>query len=392
MALPGMRSTGDYGTGERPKNWREGIILQQLRNGASLFRLTGAMRSAPTDDPEFNWWNEEQQFYVFQVNGAQTNVDTALEIDSGGLKLKPGDMLRNERTLEMVGVTAVASDTAVTIVRAVGAGGTPAGTAAAMNDDDKLLYIGSAYREGAPKSIGTSFNPTKAYNFTQIFRDPVEWTRTAMKTRLRTGDGVKEDKRRTFHKHQLGIERSLWLGSRTETLEAGQPKRTTGGVLDFIDPANVQAVSGGTMDMNEFESYFARIFAYGSGEKLAYTSLKVLTLMSKLVRLNTNYQWQQGGKEYGMNVTRFVTPAGTLVLTEHPLFGVDGGFLSDSMAILDTEQLRWRYITDTTYRKDIQVPGDDGKTDEWLTEGGLEFGSPKHHFLLTGISAVTADA
>jgi hypothetical protein len=92
MALPGMKSTADFAADERPKNWREGIALLMPRNGASLFALTSAMQSASTDDPEFYWWEESAQMHNFVVNGAQTNVDTTIEVAAGALQLKPSPL------------------------------------------------------------------------------------------------------------------------------------------------------------------------------------------------------------------------------------------------------------------------------------------------------------
>src|SRR5205085_5055077 len=272
MALPGMKSTADFATDERPQNWREGIALLMPRNGASLFALTAAMQSESTNDPTFNWWEETVQMLTFVTPTDKTNVATTFDLASGGTQLKPGDALRVDASGEVIRVVTVVSDTSITVTRAMGPGGTAAGTAAAITaaTNGKLLFIGSAYREGAPRSVGVSFNPTKRSNVTQIFRDPVEITRTADQTTFRTGNAFNNDKRRALNKHSLGIERAFWLGTRYETLESGQPLRFTDGVLNRIPAANIATVSGGVMDMDEFESYLAQMFAYGSGEKLAF--------------------------------------------------------------------------------------------------------------------------
>ena len=389
-----MKSTADFAANERPGSWREGILLLSPRNEASLFALTAAMQSEPTDDPTFNWWEEDVQMLTFAVATDKVAGDTAFDITGGGLQLKPGDNLRVDATGEVVQVATVASDTSITVVRALGPGGTAAGTAAAITAaaNPNLLYIGSAYREGAPRSVGVSFNPTQQSNVTQIFRDPIEQTRTASKTKYRTGDSLKNDRRRAMHKHSLGIERALWLGTRYETLEAGQPKRTTDGVLNRIPAANIKTVSGGVLDMDEFESYLAGMFAYGSGEKLAYGSIATMVKIGALVRKNAMYQWGPNEKEYGMNVKRLFSPAGTIVLTEHPLFGQAGQFLANDLVVMDTANLKYRYITDTVRLPNREDPGTDGTAEEYLTECGLEVRYGKTFFWLRGINSVAADA
>lgn len=396
MALPGMKSTADFATDERPKNWREGIMLLEPRNKMPLFALTSAMSSESTDDAEFNWWDEALELYNFTLNDAtgMSDSDTTVVVDQDAKKLKPGDMLRNSRTGEAVRVVSITNSTTFEVTRAVGAGGTAAGTAAAMNDNDKLLYLGSAYREGAPRSIGVSHNPTKHSNVTQIFRDPVEWTRTAMKTRYRTGDPQKNDRRRALNKHGVGIERALWLGTRFETLESGQPLRFTDGLLNFVTngaPSNV-VTAPADMDLETFEAYYASIFAYGSGEKLAFGSIATMMKINTLIRKNTNYQWGPGETEYGMRVKRLYGLAGTLVLTEHPMFGQAGDFLANDLFIMDTANLRYRYITDTTLLKDREDNGTDGKAEEYLTECGLEVHHPSTFFWLKSITNVVQDS
>lgn len=395
MALPGMRSTADFGTGERPGDWRSALLLNSPRNNAPLYALTSMMGSERTSDPEFNWWEEDVQMLNFVVSADINNAVTTIPLVSGGTKLKAGDMLRSAHSGEAMRVVSVVSDTSITVTRAMGAGGTPAGTAAALDVSEgvqsKLLFIGSAYREGAPRATGTSYNPVKKSNVCQIFRDPVEITRTAAATTYRTGDPWKNDRRRAAHKHAIGIERALWLGTRYETLESGQPLRFTDGVLSFVPAGNVKTL-GSTTNMKQLEDYMAAIFAYGSREKLAWGSIKSMIIINQIVRLNSQYNWGPNEKEYGIDVKRLYTPAGTLTFMEHPLFGQGGDFLADDLFIMDTGDLKYRYIQDTILLKDRQDKGVDGQAEEYLTECGLEVHHGNHHFWLKGLTAAAKDA
>lgn len=386
MALPGMKSTSDFATDERPKNWREGILLLEPRNKAPLAALTAAMSEQSTDDPEFNWWEESVDVGQLVVNGAQTNVETAIEVDEFGTRLKAGDMLRVKSSGEALRVTSITSDTVINVTRAQG------GTAAAViADNDVLLYIGSAFREGAGRPTGVSWNPVKKYNYTQIFRDSIEWTRTASKTRLRTGDMMKNDRRRALNKHMIGMERAFIFGQRFETTESNQPLRYTGGILSFIDVGN-QVNHNGTLSLKQLEDYIDEIFAYGSNEKLCFCSLATMMKLNRLIRKNTDYQWGPNEREFSMIVKRFHTPGGTLILTEHPLFSQTGAELGSDMLILDTENFKYRYVTDTVLLKDRQDKGVDGTADEYLTECGLEVHHPKTHFWLKNITDGVVDA
>lgn len=393
MALPGMKSTADFSADENPKTWREGILKLSPRNGAPLFALTSMMKSERTTSAEFQWWEEPLFMYTFVLAGAgldATGGTDTVALVSGGTRLKPGDMLQVQSTRENIRVLTVVSDTSISVERARGEPTSPAGTAAAAAAGVRLIYIGSAYREGAPRSVGTSTAPVKKTNVTQIFRDPVEITRTAQQTTTyRTGDPFKNDRQRTVHKHSLGIERAFWYGSKYETMENGQPLRFTGGVLSFIDPANIQD-AGGKINMKELIDLFPRIFAYGSKEKLAFGSLFVQSVLSYLVSKQGDYRWGPSEKEYGIDVRRFFTPAGTLVITEHPMFSATPGIAND-LFILDTDNIRYRHLQDTTYLTDRQDKGVDGKADEYLTEAGLEVWHGLTHFHIRNIDAVSAE-
>ena len=390
MALPGMKSTADFNADERPRNWREGILRLTPRNKAQLFTLTSMMKSERTTDPEFTWWEEPLFMYTFTNSGARLAADTTLTLVSGGLRLKPGDTLKVGSSGEVIRTISVVSDTSITVERARGAGGTPAGTAAAIANNDTLVYIGSAYREGAPRSVGTSTAPTKKYNYTQIFRDPVEITRTAQQsTAYRTGDPFANDKQRTAHKHALGVERAFWFGARYETLESAQPIRFTGGITDFIPASNIYD-AGGVLTMTELLGQFENMFAFGSGEKTAFGSVRMMSLIAQLVGLQGSIQMEPTGtKEYGINTRAISTPAGTLRFIEHPGFSATP-YLQNDMFVIDTENIRYRHLQDTTYLKNRQDNGVDGKADEFLTEAGLEVQHGTTHYWLRNMTSVAA--
>lgn len=396
MALPGMKSTADFSSTENPSTWREGILRLAPRNGAPLYALTSMMKSERTTSALFQWWEEPVFMYTFVVAdiGGGVGLDNTsgtdnLSVVSGATRLKPGDALMVATTREQIRVLTVVSDTSLTVQRAQG-NAAPANVAATVAPGVRLIYIGSAYREGAPVSVGVSTSPTQQSNVTQIFRDPVEITRTAQQTTTyRTGDPFKNDRERTLHKHSLGIERAFWYGSRFETMENGQPLRFTGGVVSFIAAAN-DLDAGGKINMAELMGYFPTIFAYGSKEKLAFANLFVQSLLSQLAAKNGQYLWGPQEKEYGMDVRRFFTPAGTLVVTEHPMFSATPG-LSNDMLIIDTANIRYRHLQDTTYLKNRQTNGTDGQTDEYLTEAGLEVWHGLTHARIRNIGAISAE-
>src|SRR5882724_4245865 len=163
MAIAGLRGTGDWGTDERPKNFRETILFFNPNGTAPIYALTSKAKKRNTDDPEYAWWCEGNTLIRLQVNGALTSTDTLMVVDTAdpgsttlganwgtATNLKNGDLLLVEPTSdnatfnhELIEVDNVISDTSFSIRR--GAGGT---TAASISNDVWLTLIGSSYAEG----------------------------------------------------------------------------------------------------------------------------------------------------------------------------------------------------------------------------------------------------
>lgn len=388
-AIAGLRGTGDWATDERPKNFREYILWRNPNGSAPLYALMAKMADESVNDPEFAWWDEPLDIVRFQVNGALTNVATALVIDSSdpstgapdarwglGRHAKPGDLFIVEpatepqtQSAEIIMITAVTSDTALTIAR--GQAGT---TAAAIADNAFLTKIGSAYSEGSNAPDGATRNPIKYFNYTQIFKTAYEVTRTSTKTKTRTGDSLANDRKRKMFDHSRDIEMALMMGQRFEgTGSNGKPIRFTGGLRQFI-PTTTSAVLGGAVTLSTFMNAVYPVFDWDSpagNERICFCGNVFMNNLNLLARQYGQIQFQGQITSYGLNLTKWVLPQGTLYFKTHPLMNRYPLYQSASF-VIDPSSLRWRYITDTMFEDQIQTPGQDSRKGQWLTEGGLE--------------------
>src|SRR5436190_3201785 len=138
--IAGLRGTGDWGTDERPKNFREGILRFNPNGTAPIFALTSKAGKKTVNDPEFSWWSEGNVITRLQVNGAAASTDTLINVDSAdptastmsanlgtATNLKPGDLLLVEPVTdsatynhEIIEVDTVVSDTQFTAKRGAG--------------------------------------------------------------------------------------------------------------------------------------------------------------------------------------------------------------------------------------------------------------------------------
>lgn len=387
-AFLGLRGTGTFTADERPKNWREMILLLFPNGEAPLTAVLSKLRSQPTDDPEYNWWEKRLPLQRFQVTGAQTNVDTAIEVLSGAKDAVLGTVLRVERTGEHMLVTVdPTTDTALTVQRGFGTV-----VAAAINDLDFVTVIGNAHPEGSTIPTAKAYSPSKLSNLTQIFRMPLSMTRTARKTRLRwdnTGP-YRESKREALSLHSIEMEKSFIFGQKLEvTGPNGQPERTTGGILSFltsnIAPGNALFNVNGTLSEDELDVLMEEVFRYGSTEKLCLAGSTFVRAITTLAKTNGTINLVPEDKTYGLKINEYISAFGTLMIKMHPLFNQHPDWRKNAL-ILDVDNLVYRYIDDTMFVRNRQNPGDDLSKDEFLTECGLEVHMQETHAYITGVT------
>lgn len=380
-AFAGMRGTGDWGTDERPKNFREMILWRNPNGSAPLTALLSKMASESVNDPEFAWWEEELKPIRLQTNGVMTTLTiTAFVVQaetasiSGGLNLVPGDLLQVEAgaetttPYEIVRVNAVASDTSFDVVRA------QAGTAAAaIPDGTRLTKIGNVFSEGSTSPTVSQRNPTKQKNYCQIFKTAYEITETAKRTKARTGDPLKNDKKRKMFDHSTALELAFIFGRPLETTGAnGKPMRFTGGIRSFLS-SNVTIFTT-TPTETSFLNAIQPMFDFDAGggnERIVFCGNGALTSLNKLAKAGMQVRVDEVVKLYGMELQRWILPQGKLLLRSHPIFNVHGRY-TYSMLAIDGSALKYRYMRDTVMQDNIQANDADEQKGQWLTECGLE--------------------
>lgn len=418
MSIIGLRNDENFIATARPQSWRQ-TILRLYPNSAEaakapLTALTAMMKSESTDDPVYHWFQKTLDARRFKINADIAVPDAAITVDATyqtgsdpavATKVKAGDVLWIEQTGEIVRVSADPSTaTSIPVTRA--RAGTAATAMTIATSNPYMNVIGSAFEEGSTAPTSMSMDPVELSNYTQIFRSTLGITRTAQKTRLRTGDAVTEAKRECLEYFSIDMERAFWFnGDKALTTVNGQPARYTAGLIKTIKtlaPNNViNAPAGGLIDMNWLEVAMERTFRVGSGEKMMFSANIPLLAIQQAVRKNSAWVFDGTKKEYGMAVSRLTSPFGTLVMKVHPLFNQMVGGTTTSGApffsvanntyTLDMANLRYRYIDDVKYEKDLTPIGLDGMKAGYLGECGLEIGGAETHFIWQNITGGTED-
>lgn len=429
MAFLGMRGNGDWVADQRPKNWRDTILFLYPNGDVPLTAILAKMKSQRVDDPEFNWWTKTLPTQAAAITGVYTDSILSTAYTSGGvigtelyIKMAAADVSQFRIGHQVL--LRDASDFTVDVnAKVIGKGTNGASSYVQvklleaddnsshshdLSDADRIIIIGNINEEGAAMPSAIAYDPVKLYNYTQIFRTPLSITRTARKTRLRTGDQYKEAKREALELHSLEMEKAFLFGIKTESTGTdGKPERTTEGILTCLRenvPANVDdfalnsTYSGkGWLDdgggEHWLETYLELVFRYGAGEKLALCGNSALLALNRLAKVNGHFTMTPQTTSYGIRVVEWVTPFGTIYLKRHPLMSQETT-LQKSMLLLEPKNLTYRFVDDTQFYGEGEAkqaaPGTnggrrDGTVEEFLTEAGLEMHHPATMMFLNGL-------
>jgi len=424
----GMRGTGDWVADQRPLNWRQQIMYLYPNGMAPLTAILSMMGSESVDDPQFHWWTQEQTAVMGAVAGIFTLPDLSAAYAGAGVagdviyvqvttllanRIREGHqiLLRDESdwrvdvTGKVTGVTrgTVNSVLAVKLLEAddnAGVGGND------LQDCDAFKIIGNMNPEGGEMPDAIALNPVKVYNYTQIFRTPLSITRTARKTKLRTGEQYQKMKSEALEMHSWEMELAFLWGIATENIgDNGKPERTTKGVINFIRQyaaancddytlnATYSAQTWATGGEVWLKNLLEQVFRYGAEEKLCLCGSGFLLGIDALAMAGGQVNLQPAQKIYGMQIREWITPFGSIYMKTHPLFSYDA--TTRNMGILlEPKELSYRYIDDTAFygestsKQHPEGYGNrrlDGTNEEYLTECGLEFGFPQKCAVLNGV-------
>jgi hypothetical protein len=385
MAIAGLRGTGDWATDERPKNFREMILWRNPNGMAPLTALLSKMKSESTDDPEFAWYEEELNALRLTIAGttpgAAGNTFYVTSNVTDALDCVPGDVFKTDSAIttaygnEILVVSSVTDAGTVVFKRAQA--GSSAETLSTVGAT--LTKIGSVFAEGTNAPDAAMRNPTKILNYTQIFKTTYDITETARKTKTRTGDPVKNDKKRKMFDHSTAMEMAFLFGKRHEGVGAnGKPLRYTGGLLWFMSQYAPSMITQFTTTITEtmFTDAIYKVFDYNSGagdERIVFAGNGALNSLNRLAasQARTRVNFDGIVDVYGMKLQRWVLPQGVIYVKSHPLFNTHPVHTYD-MAVIDPSALKYRHLRDTAFKDNIQANDADHQKGQWLSECGLE--------------------
>jgi hypothetical protein len=394
-AIQGMRGSGEWSADQdvRPTNYRELFTLLEPNGNAPLNAMLAMGSSEPTDDATFKNFRDELPDRKLTVNGAIASTSTAsitIDASDDNKFAIAGALVVNSSTGEVMHVTSDTTSTTLAVTRNIG------GTSHQIADNAELFVAGFAAAEGGTSPTAISFDASVASNYCQIFRTAFQVSNTLQSTYLRTGDKMDEAMTKALKLHMSDIERAMFFGYKHEASgSTASPTRYTGGLINSLtnvvdittDYASYGGSAAGAMTEEGFDSLLiSTIFKYGSNQKIAFVGENVANHLQQYGK----DRWQPTSVEgaYGVNLVRYGTFAGDLMVHLHPQFRQIPN-MKNSMVIVDFPYLSYRYLEgrDTQLLENRQANDADSQKHEYLSECGLELIQDKTHAYIKNWSA-----
>jgi len=373
-------SSTNFNTAQRKVDMQNDIFELQPAMTPLTALLVKISKEVATNS-KYEWLEDEAMPYWDAINngGGYSAVATGLVVDNPTY-FEIGQIIRFPRTGENARITNVVEATStLTVVRGSGA--------QALNDNEVIMIVTSGAEEGARSNSAKQVKLTNLYNYTEIFRTPVEITGTEQATEMHGGNDMDRQRNKAGRFHAEKIERAFWFGKKLLTTGAnGKPLRYTGGIFEFLT-SNITDF-GGMMTEYDWDKFHELALGYGSMSKIAFMAARPISVVNGFAK-GKLYVVEQAKKEYGLNIVKYVSPHGDINMVKHPMFeGTVFGYYAAVIDLAD-DVVEYRFLKgrDTSLKQSIQENDEDSDKDEYFTEAGLQFANEARHALGTNIKS-----
>ena len=371
----GARTTLDFGT-TIVRDVDRSVFLREADTAPLTAFLKKLNRRRRVTNAKFEWIEKLIGTPTTNYTGvAETAPGTSITVTTGdGGMFSPGDVIYVPRTGEQMLVTAVSGDT-LTVTR--GWGEVPA---ANLNTGDLLVYLAPANEENTGSPDGKYLNPVEKYNYTQIIKHAVEISRREAQTDRYDlkNPKMQELRRDAMLLHLEAIERMFLFGQAKRDTSTGRLRDATRGIKSFIQ-TNVYSM-GGTFTRAKLVDFLGGVFHYGGKNKVMFVGSNLLEAMDADVFTTASVQVQNKSTEFGIDVTRWISPYGTIDIVYHRVLSQ---VHPDMGIVVDLDRVKYCYMQDTQTRLNVQPNDLDGFKDEIISDVGLQVMNEERHGIVT---------
>lgn len=379
--IPGIFSSQGGINAERLDSFNSKLFRSQLAGTAPIFALSSGSAQFQLTSKIHYWFMKQPYSSKLIASATAEKTANSITVDKGAV-VEPSSVIMNTKTNEYMFVSAVSGNT-LTVVR-----GFAESTAATVTQDDELLYLGTAKKEGSLAPNPKYRRGVPRMNYSQIFRNGWGTTRTAEYIKFITGNKATENKEDAVSMHAQDIEMALLLGRKSlNQVDGSEVLSTMDGLMNIVKN-NTQLGTIATLDSIQ-EWMYSNFETCPEGvpnERVVMTSLNVLYILNKLIREAGSSYYPIGAatKVYGLDVYALQLPGMQEVkILAHPLFSQTES-LSKSMLIYHPGLIKIGYMTDAEI-KDATPVGMDGQANVITSELTLEYADENTGGVLSNI-------
>ncbi len=371
MAVAGVFASDQNIVGTRRGDFASAILQVMPTGSAPLLALSAGMETKPANDTIVTWFEENHVSGRVQVSSFVTDGDGTGFVLTDASSFVVGTILLNDTTGEYVFVTAVSGNT-ITVTR-----GFAGSTAVTVTTSHFFQRIGTGHEEGSARPVAIANLGFPRYNYVQIFRNAWNLTGTAMAVEYITGSIIAKNKADAANYHAEDIERSIIWGRRQISVLNSQPFRTMDGINSQIT-TNV-SVGDANMQWSEIDLFLRNVFSRNirgkPNERIGFCGNTVLGVLNEIAIRSSVVNIEPGQTQFGMNVSKWITPYGNISLLTHPLMN-ESPVWTQELYVYHPGAIRTRYLRRThedNYDKDGSRAGVDADFGVITTEMTVEY-------------------
>lgn len=291
------------------------------------------------------------------------------------------ELLRIEN--EIVRVTAIASATTLTIVRAY------AGTSGAAHAAKTAYSVGVADPENSDAPAGIQDSASRLYNYVQTFTRGVELSNDEIAQLTTEGNALNGQLERRFIEINRQLARAFFYGVRHE--DSTNKIHVMGGLKQFVT-TNV-ANTAGALTLAAIDAQILNIVEAGGDPKVIAMSprqkQKLDALDASLVRIGKRDGGMNGASTTGGNPIAMTWQSGILGHTLDVI--VDQSILNDELWLIDTDLVKIGNLSNNGvvgnfHVEDATTPGQDGKQKVIRGKYTMTVAQQKAHAYLYGLT------
>jgi hypothetical protein len=229
-------------------------------------------------------------------------------------------------------------------------------------------------------------------NYVEFLSEPYGVSLIEQATANYHGDPYSRKKMEALARIKQKLEMMFWFGVKSISASTTNPVYHNGGIMYWLENQFTDVPTldvGGIMTKQVWDAWLQDVLKFNNMTKWVFCSSAVLTAVSGFAS-NQLRPADVNLRKFGMAVTEYQSPFGTVYLVREPLFD-EVASMNGSAVCLDMNNIMFRYLEanglslDLKSYEDIQENDRSARKGEWKLVGGIDVAVGKSHGILKNV-------